>query len=113
LKAVAETLASFSLRPEALALVRMFGSTGKRVSRAAAELVARCDGAAGSFQRALVELQAQDEATRGVLLLVLRRLGQDDAAAGRMIQRLCSADRAAAAAAAGEVAERLLRFPPA
>ena len=110
LKAVAETLGSFSLQPEALALVKLLSVTGKRVPRAAADFIARCDASPGGFELALVDLQAQDDAARGVIALVLKLLYESDAAVGQLVVRLCSADRAQAAAAAREAADRLVGF---
>jgi HEAT repeat protein len=109
-KAVAETLGSFRLQRAAAALVRMFSSTGKRVPLAAADFIARCDAAPGAFEDILVDLDAQDEAARGVLALIFKRLLGDDAAVGGLAARLRSADRGEAAAAAAEVSDRLARF---
>ena len=110
LKAVAETLGSFSLQREALALVKLLSATGKRVPKAAADFAAWCDAAPGNFELALLDLQVRDEATRGVIALILKLLYESDAAVGQLVVRLCSADRSQAAAAAREAAERLIKF---
>jgi HEAT repeat protein len=110
LKAVAETLGSFPLQPAALGLAKLFSASGKRVPKAAAEFIARCDSAANAFEQALLRLDAQDEPTRGVLALVLKRLYNEDAALGRAMVRLRSADREDAGRAAVEVAGELARF---
>jgi len=110
LKAVAETLGTFSLEREALALIRLLSATGKRMPKAAVDFIMHCDAAPGNFEQVMVDLQSQDESARGVIALVLKLLYENDAEMGRLVARLRSADRNASIAAAREVSGRLARF---
>ncbi len=109
LKAVSETLGAFNLQKEVLALVKLFGSTGKRVPKAAVDFIVRCDANPGGLAQALVDLEAQDEATRGVIALVLRRLYPSDVELGRVVMRLRSPDRSEAVEAAKQISEFLIK----
>ena len=108
--AVAETLGTFSLEREALALIRLLSATGKRMPKAAVDFIMHCDAAPGNFEQVMVDLQSQDESARGVIALVLKLLYENDAEMGRLVARLRSADRNASIAAAREVSGRLARF---